>query len=243
MTPTAFLDQMLSGKRISEDDHAALRGLIAAEANLLEPTNASKIGFTTCCQSRLKAASKLFDTAELLETILLLVPQPSLPFSVRRVCKALKTAIDTMPAIQQWLFSHYDPHATTQAPVLLPYPIPGLDKHQLRPSILRCTVIDFRTFNTIAQGAPGRHSQLLGAQLVFPPLRNMHVSGSYRGADGMECHRLQDYDMKAEADADGVTLGQWYGALERFLEGIRVQKGSDWRGHWQLNVSGIFEHA
>ncbi|KAK3704410.1 hypothetical protein LTR37_013833 [Vermiconidia calcicola] len=113
-----LLYEMLNAGGISVYDYDRLRSSLAAERHQHAhhlPGNVSLYGFAK--YGELEAISKVLNTSELLEQILVNLPLQTLLVGAQTTCKGFKRAIDKSPAIRREMFLLDDPK---QTPGVLP---------------------------------------------------------------------------------------------------------------------------
>ncbi|KAK3722179.1 hypothetical protein LTR37_002612 [Vermiconidia calcicola] len=113
-----FLLEMLLAGRISSYDYDELRSSLAAERHQHAhhlPGNVSLYGFAQ--YEQLEAISKVLNTSELLEQILVNLPLQTLLVGAQTACKGFKRAMDKSSAIRRQMFLLDD---MKQTPGVLP---------------------------------------------------------------------------------------------------------------------------
>ena len=100
-----YINRLLRSGKISDQDYEMLKGLLRTDLSALAiiiPGHVNLID--TTCSRRSKAISRVFNTPELLEAILIHLPFLDLLLRVILTCKAFRNVIDHSPALQRILF-------------------------------------------------------------------------------------------------------------------------------------------
>ncbi|KAK3722173.1 hypothetical protein LTR37_002606 [Vermiconidia calcicola] len=219
-THASYLAQMLQDGKISQFDHDALNARHTQELqNTVTNHSQNRIsiniaGNITISDSLnvpgLHAASRVFNTAELLELILEELPAEQLLLQGSLICKGFQTAIDNTPRFQRRLFRAPD-YPQDRAAVTDWVCIDGLDVNTSCTSnntdIMKFDGVEVRIdwMGTRKFRLKFDHSTTLEhLHITQPPTKHLIVNWFRQSHRFVTCTREMDMKIYAE---DGITVG------------------------------------